>query len=222
MWKVSAEESLFPGLACHFFIFLYLCHSPTTCYSWVLFLKLEVVHCVLSFWLLCVMLRSYMLILFQDQYLWISFQIEPDVTLCYHCMQPLELAQTKNGMSSHSLRFPSGLLKLSSKKYKANYFGAWKNTKKVLKLTKLMIQISKFRLIYEKSNKISIFHFQFIKGLSLYLLKAQRTKWSMQFFPLLSFHCCSTTTVVCKGQRKSSVQIISYQYDWHSITQLAS
>ena len=121
MWKVSAEESLFPGLACHFFLFLYLCHSPTTCYSWVLFLKLEVVHCVLSFWLLCVMLRSYMLILFQDQYLWISFQIEPDVTLCYHCMQPLELVQTKNGMSSHSLRFPSGLLKLSSKKYKANY-----------------------------------------------------------------------------------------------------
>ena len=131
MWKVSAEESLFPDLVCHFFLFLYLCHSPTTCNSWVLLSKLEVVHCVLSFWLLCVMLRSYMLILFQDQYLWISFQIEPDVTLCYHCMQPLELVQTKNSISSHSVRFPSGLLKLSSKKYKGKYFGAWKNTKKV-------------------------------------------------------------------------------------------
>ena len=47
-----------PGLS--FFSFLYLCHSPTTCYSWVLFLK-QFVNFVLSFWLVCVMLKSYML-----------------------------------------------------------------------------------------------------------------------------------------------------------------
>ena len=64
------------------------------------------------------MLRSYMLILFQ--YLEISSQVEPDVTL--------ELAQTKSSMSSHLVRFSSGVLNLSSKKYKTNYFG-WKNTK---------------------------------------------------------------------------------------------
>ena len=44
-------------------------------------LKQKVVHCVLSFWLACVMLRSYILML--SQYLWIPSQIEPDVTLCY-------------------------------------------------------------------------------------------------------------------------------------------
>ena len=94
-WGVSFSRPYMP-----FFQSLYLCHLPTTCYSWVLFLKQKVVHCVLSFWLVCVMLRSYMLMLFQ--YLWISCQIEPDVTLCYHCMQTLELVQTKNSMSSHS------------------------------------------------------------------------------------------------------------------------
>ena len=87
MWKVSSDVSLFPDLTCHFLIFLYLCHSPIPCCCWVLFLKQKVVHCVLSFWLVCVMLRSYMLMLFQ--YLSISSQIEPDVTLCYHCRQTL-------------------------------------------------------------------------------------------------------------------------------------
>ena len=57
-WRV-----FFPDLTCHFFLFLYLCHLPATCNSWVLFLKQKVVHCVLSFWLVCVMLRSYMLML---------------------------------------------------------------------------------------------------------------------------------------------------------------
>ena len=89
IWKASSEESVFSDLACHFFVFLYLCHSPTTYYSWILFLQQNVVHCVLSFWLVCVMLRRYMLMFFQ--YLWISSQIEPDVTLYYHCMQTLEL-----------------------------------------------------------------------------------------------------------------------------------
>ena len=96
-WRVSFFR---PDLSL-FFLFLYLCHLPTTCYSWVLFLKQNVVHRVLSFWhQLLVMPRSYMLMLFQ--YLWISSQIEPHVTSCYHCMQTLELVQTKNSMSSHS------------------------------------------------------------------------------------------------------------------------
>ena len=77
-WRV-----FFSDLFCHFFLFLYLCHLPATCYSWILFLKQKAFHCVLSFWLVCFILTRYMLILFQ--YLWISSQIEPDVTLCYHC-----------------------------------------------------------------------------------------------------------------------------------------
>ena len=81
-------------------------------------------------------------------------------------MQTLELVQTNNSMSSYSVRFPSAVLNLSSKKLQANYFG-WKNTKKVLKLTKLMTQISKFRFIYEKKLQNLYSHFQFIKGLNL-------------------------------------------------------
>ena len=92
MWKMSSEEFFFPDLTCHFFLFLYLCHLPATCNSWVLFLKQKVVHCVLSFWLVCVMLRSYMLMLFQ--YLWISSQIEPDV-ICVITARK-HLVQTKN------------------------------------------------------------------------------------------------------------------------------
>ena len=100
-WRASFSR---PGLP--FFLFLYLCHSPTTCYNWVLFLKQKVVHCVLSFRLVY-MLRSYILMLFQ--YLWIFSQIEPDVTLCYHCMQTLELVQTKSSMSTlNQVDFPLG------------------------------------------------------------------------------------------------------------------
>ena len=36
-----------------------------------------------------------------------------------------------------------------------------------------MTQISKFMLIYEKSNKIFRSHFHFIKGVNLWLVKAQ-------------------------------------------------
>ena len=100
-----------------------------------------------TFWLVCVMLRSYMFMLFQ--YLWISPQIEPDVTLCYHCMLTLEIVHTKSSMCSHSVRFSSGVLNV---------------TKKVLKLTKLVTQISKFRLIYEESNKISILISSLLRG----------------------------------------------------------
>ena len=31
-----------------------------------------------------------------------------------------------------------------------------------------------------------------------------------------------TTTVVYKGEHKSTIQTISFQYDWHSIKQLAN
>ena len=82
---------------CLFFFFLYLCHLPAICYSWVLLLKQKVVHGASSFWLVCVVLRCYMLMLLQ--YLWIYSQIKPDVTLCYHCMQKLELVQNKNSLS---------------------------------------------------------------------------------------------------------------------------
>ena len=74
-WRVSFSR---PGLP-FFFFFLYLCHSPTTCYSWVLFLKQEVAHCILSFWLVCVMPGSSILILFPC--FLIFFQIESDVTV---------------------------------------------------------------------------------------------------------------------------------------------
>ena len=106
-WRVFFSRT---GLPFFFFFWICVIYLLCTCYSWVLFLKQKVVHCVLSFWLVCVMLRSYMLMLFQ--YLWISCQIEPDVTLCYHCMQTLELVQTKNSMSSHPVRFSPAVLNL--------------------------------------------------------------------------------------------------------------
>ena len=99
------------------------------------------------FWLVCVMLRSYIFMLFQ--YFWISPQIEPDVTLSYHCMLTLEIVHTKSSMCWHSVRFSSGVLNV---------------TKKVLKLTKLVTQIFKFRLIYEESNKISILISSLLRG----------------------------------------------------------
>ena len=76
----------------------------------------------------------------------IFFRARHDLCLCVLSLQTLELVQTKNSMRSLSVRFSSRILNLSSK---ANHFG-WKITKKVLKLTKLMTQISssKFRLIY--------------------------------------------------------------------------
>ena len=105
-WRVFFSRFGLP-----FLFFLYLCHLSDTYYNWVLFLKQKVVHCVLSFWLVCVMLNCYTLMLFQ--YLYICSQIEPDVT--YHFMQILELVWTKNCMSSHS--FSYGVLNLGSKVY---------------------------------------------------------------------------------------------------------
>ena len=92
-------------------IFFFFCICAILLHAIVGVFFKKFVRCVLSFWLVCVMLRSYMLMLFQ--YLWISSQIEPYVALCYHCMQTLELVQTKNSKSSRSVRFSSGVLNLS-------------------------------------------------------------------------------------------------------------
>ena len=60
-WRVFFSRTVQP-----FFVFLWICVIYLTCYnSWVLILNQKVVHCVLSFWLVCVMLKSYMLMLWQ-------------------------------------------------------------------------------------------------------------------------------------------------------------
>ena len=59
-WKI-----FFQNLYAIFFFFFFfdLCYLPVTCYSWVLFLKQKFAHWVLSFWPVCVMLKSHMLML---------------------------------------------------------------------------------------------------------------------------------------------------------------
>ena len=92
-WRVSFSRPGLPFFS--FFVFV-----PFTYYMLLLAFVIKTESCPLcSEFCVCVMLRSYMLMLFQ--YLWIPSQIEPDVTLRYHCMQTLELVQTKNSMSSH-------------------------------------------------------------------------------------------------------------------------
>ena len=87
----------FLELACllffSFFFFL-ICVICLLHASWVLFLQQKIVYCVLTFWLICVMVRSYMLMLI--------FIVIP-------------LIFFQNNMSSHSVRFPSGVLNLRSK-----------------------------------------------------------------------------------------------------------
>ena len=156
IWRVF----LFPELATFFFFFFFvnLCHLSATCYSWVLFLKQKVVHSVLSFdWSVCrVKVTCWW---FCNTFEFLQMETAPcDFMLS---LQSLELVQTKNGMSSHSVRFPLRYWTWVEK-YKENYFD-WKITKKVLKLTKLTAQISKCRPIYEKSKKISIFISSFLR-----------------------------------------------------------
>ena len=101
-WRVLFSR---PGLP--FFSFWDLCHLPATCYSCVLFSKQKVAHCVLSFWLVCTMLRSYNS--FE------LFQIEPPARCDFvSSLQTLELVQTKKSLSSHSVRFSTAELNLSS------------------------------------------------------------------------------------------------------------
>ena len=77
-----------------FFFFFLICVICLLHASWVLFLQQKIVYCVLTFWLICVMIRSYMLMLI--------FIVIP-------------LIFFQNNMSSHSVRFPSGVLNLRSK-----------------------------------------------------------------------------------------------------------
>ena len=142
----SLNSPFFQNLFAILFFFFLICVFYLQSASSVLFLKKTAVHCVLSFWPICVMLRSYML-MFWYYYLW-NFS-ESDVTSVWVLsLKTQELVQTKKSMSSGTVRFSSMVLNLSSKeKYKTNHFG-WKITKKVLKLTELMTQISSgmFRL----------------------------------------------------------------------------
>ena len=148
VWRVFFFQNWSP-FSFFFFFFLDLCHFPVTCYSWVLLLKQKVVHSVLSFWLVCVILRSYMLILLW--YLCNLFRYSKPMWLC------VITANTRIQLD-FPLRYWTWVVK-----YKSNYFG-WKITQKVLKLKKLMTQISMFRLIYEKSNKIFILISSLLEG----------------------------------------------------------
>ena len=47
------------------------------------------------------------------------------MTLRYHCMQTMELVQTKNSISSHSVRFSSRVLNLGSINYRSKSKLLW-------------------------------------------------------------------------------------------------
>ena len=79
-------------------------------------------------------------------------------------LQTLELVQTKSNMSLHSVTFSSaGVLNLSNKdkESKFNYFD-WKINKKVLKLTKLMNQISSYQVSKKANIKEAVSSFSAI------------------------------------------------------------
>ena len=88
-----------------FFVFCVICLVSA---SWVLFLNQKAIHCVLSFWLICDMLRSSCCFHSTLHF----FKFRRDFVLS---LQILELVQTKSSMSSHSVRFSSGVLNLSRK-----------------------------------------------------------------------------------------------------------
>ena len=111
----------------------------------------------------------------------------------------MELVQTKNSLSSNSVRFYSGVLNLNSKVksellWLKNYQESWSLTK----FTKLMTQISKFRPIYERGNKISILISILWRGfIKPIVSKSTEPNDLSSFFPLiLSFHCC-TLPLLC-------------------------
>ena len=123
MWNVKTEQCFFSRNGLPFSVFD-SCHFYLLSASWVLFLKrkLSIAFC------------EFML------FIHITIFSEPihDFVLS---LQTLGLFQTKSNMSSHSVRFSSaGVLNLSNKD-KSNYFNC-KTNKRVLKLTKLMTQIS--------------------------------------------------------------------------------
>ena len=119
---------------------------------WVLFLKQNVAYCVLSFLLVCVILKCYMLMFLS--YLWI---FQNHMWLCVIIsLQTLELVQ---------LDFPLGYWTWVIK-YKANYY-SWKISKKVLILTKLVTQfLSLSASLGAFMKKVTKSPFSFLQQLS--------------------------------------------------------
>ena len=112
-------------LFCLLFHFL-ICVIFLLRFSWVL-LKTEVAHCILSFWLMYVILTKYIF----HKFLWSYF--------FYQCKY---WNQSNTTWAHTQLDFPLGYINCVVK-YKANYFD-WKITKKKFKVTKLMTEVSSF------------------------------------------------------------------------------
>ena len=110
--KYITEEYFCPELDYHFlyiYFFIIICVICLLQASWVLCLKQKVVHCVLRFWLICVMLRSYTCWCFCN-----TFEIFwSQMWLC------VITANTRTSLNQKqhelTLRFSSGALNLSSK-----------------------------------------------------------------------------------------------------------
>ena len=146
MWKISYQIVFFPKTGLPFFLILIwaICQLSA---SWALFLKQKAAHCVLSLWLICIMLRSYMLMLC-NTFEFFQSQTWPVFVCVTTANNGIKSKPPKTAWAHAQLDFPRGYWTWVVK-YKANIFG-WKITKKVLELSKLMTQIwsNKFRLIY--------------------------------------------------------------------------
>ena len=129
MWSL-----FFPELGCFFFFLFFLicviCLSPA---SWLLRLKQKFVHCILSSWLIWLMLRSYTCWCFCNTF--IIFP-EPDFVLSLQIQELVQTAWAHTQLDFSLMRYLSWVVK-----YKGNKSG-WKINKKMLKLTKLITQIS--------------------------------------------------------------------------------
>ena len=68
----------------------------------------------------------------------------------------------------------------------------------------------------------SLFSFPVYEGVKSIASSSTEPNDLSRFFPNIVFPVLCTATVVYKGEHKSTIQTISYQYDWHSITQLSS
>ena len=109
-----AMVKTYANLVCHFFsFFVCLYHLPATC---CLGFVLEKESCPLCSEFLTGLCYAYKL--HADAFP-VPLNFFSDRTRCdfvlSHCMQTLELVQTKTSMSSHSVRFSFGVLNLSSK-----------------------------------------------------------------------------------------------------------
>ena len=107
--NVLLKSLFFQRLATVFFLICIICLLWA---SWVLCLKQKVFHCVLRFWLISGLLC--LEVTHADAFIipLNCFRARRDYVLS---LPTLGLVQTKNSMSSHSVRFSSGVLNLSSK-----------------------------------------------------------------------------------------------------------